>query len=64
LDISSKLIELGRETYPGLELIVGDAEALPFEDGTFDGVLLSGLVHHFPDPRLLAAETRRQIYGF
>jgi len=59
LDISSKLIELGRETYPGLELIVGDAEALPFEDGTFDGVLLSGLVHHFPDPRLLAAETFR-----
>lgn len=59
LDISPKLVELGRRKYPGLELIEGDAENLPFEDGSFDGVLLSGIVHHFPDPRRLAAETRR-----
>lgn len=61
LDISPKLIERGKNAYPGLELIVGDAEALPFPDGSFDGVLLSGLVHHFPDPRLLAVETYRVL---
>ena len=61
LDISPKLIELGRSKYPGLELIEGDAENLPFETGSLDGILLSGLVHHFPDPRRLAAEVRRAL---
>ena len=61
LDISPKLIELGRRKYPGLELIEGDAENLPFESASLDGVLLSGLVHHFPDPRRLAGEVRRVL---
>ncbi len=61
LDISPKLIAIGRSKYPGLELIEGDAENLPFESGSLDGVLLSALVHHFPDPRRLAAEVRRVL---
>ena len=61
LDISPKLIELGRRKYPGLELIEGDAENLPFETGSLDGVLLSGLVHHFPDPRKVVGEVRRVL---
>ena len=52
---------LGRSKYPGLELIEGDAENLPFANESLDGVLLSGLVHHFPDPRRLAAEVRRVL---
>ncbi len=59
VDISPKLIAVGQAKYPGLELLEGDAEKLPFPDASFDGVLLSGLVHHFPDPRKLAAETAR-----
>src|SRR5690349_11260790 len=61
LDISPKLIALGRRKYPGLELMEGDAENLPFENASLDGVLLSGLVHHFPDPRRLAGEVRRVL---
>jgi SAM-dependent methyltransferase len=61
LDISPKLIALGRRKYPGLELIQGDAENLPFESGSLDGVLLSGLVHHFPDARRLAGEVKRVL---
>jgi ubiquinone/menaquinone biosynthesis C-methylase UbiE len=61
LDISAKLILLGREKYPGLELIEGDAENLPFDSESVDGVLLSNLVHHFPDPHRLAAEVRRVL---
>jgi SAM-dependent methyltransferase len=61
LDISPKLVALGRRKYPGLELVEGDAENLPFETGSLDGVLLSGLVHHFPDPRRLASEVRRVL---
>ena len=61
LDISPKLVALGRSKHPGLELIEGDAENLPFGNESFDGVLLSGLVHHFPDPRRLAAEVCRVL---
>ncbi len=61
LDISPKLVALGRAKYPGLELIEGDAENLPFPDASLDGVLLSGLVHHFPDPQRLAAEVFRVL---
>jgi ubiquinone/menaquinone biosynthesis C-methylase UbiE len=61
LDISPKLIALGRVKYPGLELREGDAENLPFESASLDGVLLSGLVHHFPDPRRLAGEVYRVL---
>ncbi|HEY7229963.1 MAG TPA: class I SAM-dependent methyltransferase [Pseudolabrys sp.] len=61
LDISPKLIELGRRKYPGLELVEGDAENLPFESASLDGVLLSGLIHHFPDPRRLAGEVKRVL---
>jgi SAM-dependent methyltransferase len=61
LDISPKLVALGRGKYPGLELIEGDAENLPFAPESLDGVLLSGLVHHFPDPRRLAAQVHRVL---
>ena len=61
LDISPKLVALGRHKYPGLELIEGDAENLPFDDASLDGVLLSGLVHHFPDARRLASEVKRVL---
>lgn len=61
VDISPKLIALGRNKYPGLELVEGDVENLPFETASFDGLLLSGIVHHFPDPRRFAAEVFRVL---
>ena len=61
LDISPKLIELGRRKYPGIEFLEGDVENLPFADASFDGVLLGGLVHHFPDPSRCAAEVYRVL---
>jgi ubiquinone/menaquinone biosynthesis C-methylase UbiE len=63
VDISPKLIALGQRKYPGLEFIEGDVEHLPFEAGSMDAVLLSGLVHHFPDPRRCAAEVFRVLHG-
>ncbi len=61
VDISPKLIAIGILKYPGLELIEGDIEELPFADETLDGVLLSGVVHHFPDPRRCVAEVHRVL---
>jgi len=59
VDLSSKLIAIGRAKYSDIEFIEGDIERLPFADATFDGVLLSGVLHHFPDPSLCAAEVFR-----
>jgi len=61
LDISPKLIALARRKFPAIDFQEGDAENLPFASGSLDGVLLSGLVHHFPDPRRLAAEVYRVL---
>src|ERR1700745_3865828 len=35
LDISPKLVELGRRKYPGIEFLEGDVERLPFPDASF-----------------------------
>jgi ubiquinone/menaquinone biosynthesis C-methylase UbiE len=61
LDISAKLIALGRNRYPDVEFLEGDAEHLPFPSSSLDGVLLSGLVHHLPDPSRCAAEVFRVL---
>jgi SAM-dependent methyltransferase len=61
LDISPKLILLGRQKYIGLELIEGDAENLPFDNESVDGILLNNFVHHFPDPHRLAVEVHRVL---
>lgn len=59
VDISSRLVETGLRKYPGLDLSVGDIEHLSFPPESFDGVLLNGVVHHFPDPQPLAKEVFR-----
>src|SRR5260370_42560381 len=61
VDISPKLIALGRSKFPEIEFAEGDIEHLPFPDASFDGVLLSGVVHHFPDPSRCAAEVFRVL---
>lgn len=61
LDLSPKLISLARQKYPEMEFIEGDVEALPFPDASLDGVVLSGLVHHLPDPARCAAEAYRVL---
>lgn len=61
LDISPKLIELAQAKYPNVEFRLGDVEHLPFPDASLDGILLSGLVHHLPNPALCAAEVLRVL---
>ena len=61
LDISARLLDVGRRRYPGLGLLAGDVEALPFASGSLDGVLLSGVLHHLPDPSACAREVHRVL---
>jgi len=39
LDGSQRLVEVARERVPGAEFVVGDATAMPFEDGQFDAAV-------------------------
>lgn len=59
LDITAALLEVGRRETPEIDFVAGDVEALPFAAGRFDGVLLSGMLHHLPDPAPCAAEVAR-----
>lgn len=49
-----------RERVPG-ELVLGDAERLPFADESFDGVLMSEVLEHLPDDAGALAEVRRVL---
>lgn len=59
IDISPKLITIAQTKFTDIEFAEGDVEHLPFPENSFDGVLLSGLVHHLPDPSCCAAEVYR-----
>jgi SAM-dependent methyltransferase len=47
LDQSARMVELARER--GVEAVVGDVQALPFEDAAFDVVVANFMLYHVPD---------------
>lgn len=59
VDPSASFIAAMRERFPGIDVRQGSAEALPFEDGTFDTVLAQLVVHFMADPVAGLAEMRR-----
>jgi SAM-dependent methyltransferase len=61
IDPSESFVEVCRSRNEGVEVIVGEAEALPFDDDSFD-VALAQLVFHFmTDPLAGAQELRRVV---
>ena len=61
LDPAREPLLAARRRAPRVPLVQGDAQALPFRDGTFDTVI-SGLVFcSVPDPRRGLAEVRRVL---
>jgi ubiquinone/menaquinone biosynthesis C-methylase UbiE len=59
VDISERLIEVAQKKYPYIEFMVGDVEKLSFASESFDGVFLSAILHHLPDPSICAGEVFR-----
>ncbi len=55
IDPSDKAIRDGQVRFPSLNLQVGTAEQLPFEDGRFDFVLLGFFLYLVPDHHYLMA---------
>jgi ubiquinone/menaquinone biosynthesis C-methylase UbiE len=46
---------------PGIQVLEGDAIALPLPDGSADGAWLSLVIHHIPDLEAAAREVRRVL---
>lgn len=59
IDISKRALEIGRDYVPDAELHEGNAEELPFEDGSFDVVTCIGAIERFLDRPRALREMRR-----
>lgn len=52
------VINVDHFPFPGVD-VLASADALPFKDGTFDGVVNESLLEHVPDPAAVARELVR-----
>jgi SAM-dependent methyltransferase len=61
VDLFEKKLELARKVLPACRFVAASAESLPFEDGSFDHVLVRDVVHHLEDPMPAMREIRRVL---
>ena len=62
VDLSANMAERAAERLGGrAEVVVGDAERLPFHDGSFDAAYCNDSFHHYPDPALAAFQVWRAL---
>lgn len=59
VDLAPEMVAMAQSSFPLLRGVVGDAEALPFADNTFDAVSCRIAAHHFPDPAAFVSEVAR-----
>jgi ubiquinone/menaquinone biosynthesis C-methylase UbiE len=63
IDPSEPFVEAARARVPGTRVLVGSAEALPFEDGEFDATLSQLVVNFLTDPEQGLREMSRVTKG-
>jgi SAM-dependent methyltransferase len=61
VDLAEGMLALGRERHPGLRLVEGDAEHLPFPDDAFDAVVGGFILNHLPAVEAAVAEAGRVL---
>ena len=59
VDLNEGMLAVARPAAPEVDWRVGDAAALPFEDGRFDAVLCQQALQFMPDPVAALREMRR-----
>jgi SAM-dependent methyltransferase len=61
VDIVPAMVELARQRHPDIDFRPADAEALPFEDGSFDAVISNFVVPHLGRPERAVKELVRVL---
>ena len=61
LDQSAQMLEVARQRLPGVELVEGDADHLPFPDRSFDAVTFTYLLRYVDDPGATLRELARVV---
>jgi SAM-dependent methyltransferase len=61
VDVAPAMLALARRRVPDAELVEGDAELLPFDDGEFDAAVANFLILHVGRPERVAAEMARVV---
>jgi ubiquinone/menaquinone biosynthesis C-methylase UbiE len=61
IDFSGKMIAIAKEMLPDVPFVQGDAQNLPFRDGSFDRVFINFGLLHVSHPETACAETCRVL---
>ena len=61
VDFTTEMVRLARKRNPKIEFRPGDAQALDFEDSSFDAVAMNFGVLHLPDPEVAFTEACRVL---
>jgi len=61
LDLSIASVRIARDRTSSVALIAGDAQELPYADGSFDRVVCNGAIHHLPDVHAALRELHRIV---
>lgn len=61
VDLAPGMVALARRLYPGVEFREAEVESLPFADGSFNALVCSFGLGHFPRPEAAVAECSRVV---
>lgn len=61
LDINPWAVEKAREHAPGSQLVIADAEAIPFRDSSVTTVICTETIEHLPEPGTAIREIHRLL---
>lgn len=61
IDFSSAMVKVAEEKYPDARFYQGNAEELPFKDGSFDSAVSNFVVHHLARPEAVFREVSRTL---
>ena len=61
VDLSPGMVRVASKLYPHIDFKEADVERLPFDDDTFDVVLVNFAIHHFARPERACTEIRRVL---
>jgi len=61
IDINPRNLAKARQHAPAINFMEADLEQLPFENDSFDLIIITEVIEHFPDPLKLLSELKRVL---